>query len=1012
LDDETRQLLVAMVDRHLALHDNNAEKSLQSVSSLGSVRDELRSLADPDINASLVNVEGSDDEDRFATIPHVIGASTSDGSRFRVLRFHADGGLGKVSVAIDNELNREVALKEIKEKHADNLESRARFTAEAKITGKLEHPGIVPVYGMGASVDGRPYYAMRFIHGQSLQDAIQAFHQAEGKPKRAERALELRRLLQHFLAACNAIHYAHSRGVLHRDIKPANIMLGKFGETLVVDWGLAKATGKSPSDDSQDAPVYPEELDSPPLTMLGSAVGTPSFMSPEQAAGRIHELSPASDVFSLGATLYHLLTGEPPYKGKDSHAVLEAARKGDFIPPRQRDSSIPRALDAICRKAMAKSPAERYSTAQGLADDITRWAADEPVLAHREPWSARVARVARRNRGWTMSAAAALVLVTVISIGAVLQVSRARNRETVALSTQQSVSKFFTDLFKDVDPFGPEGFSHELRNSPVSADTTARELLKASDERLKHELKDQPSARAEFLETIGNVYRSLGLYGQANTILQESLDLRQEHDPANRSAIALNQRNLAWSLHYYGDYKAAAPLYEQALATLEEIHGADDPEVASTKQQFALLLSDAQVGEFEEALNLMHEVIDSRQRVFGPKTQAVAIAYSAQALALFAKGDVDGGRVAAARAGNIFSKERDSSHFGTAMHSHLRGLDALEKRNTDEALQLLNDAVEEFKKIMPADHAFVALALVQHAGALLESKRYREAEERLNEARRITAHLRPDHPKITDIRWHFALLYLESDRGCKAKAELEENQRQMAAAYGANSWQYAKACEELGSLLFDLGRNEDAVKQLTQAVNIVKQVDARRPDRAAYVIQKLAEMLAELGRFPESIEFFEQAIALRRKPGSNSKLLADNLVLLGQAQLEAGRLQAAQDSLTSAKKQLLDSNRFNWAARAQALLGDALLRNGQTEQAEQELTEALKVISDARPSSHNWNVHIRRALVALYTKIGQAEKAALYNTQSEGDSKSPRFEYRLRMGRFPHSAQPKDESDL
>jgi tRNA A-37 threonylcarbamoyl transferase component Bud32 len=185
------------------------------------------------------------------------GAVPSPGQeRFRVLRPHAQGGLGAVSLAFDTELSRQVALKEILPHHADQAESRARFIAEAEITGRLEHPGIVPVYGMGAYADGRPYYAMRFIHGESLKEAIDAYHREKKEsPKRTENALALRRLLRHFLDACNAIHYAHSRGVLHRDIKPANIMLGKFGETLVVDWGLAKAMGKSTANDSHGSIV-------------------------------------------------------------------------------------------------------------------------------------------------------------------------------------------------------------------------------------------------------------------------------------------------------------------------------------------------------------------------------------------------------------------------------------------------------------------------------------------------------------------------------------------------------------------------------------------------------------------------------------------------------------------------------------------------------------------------------------------------------------------------------------
>ena len=247
LDHADREAIDLLVARHLSRNDGDLEKSLSSLSAADSFHRELVSLGDAELEESIGRIQPASTQfDADLTATQAVGATTSEGQRFRVLRPHAQGGLGVVFVALDAELNREVALKQIIEHHADDLQSRQRFLIEAEVTGGLEHPGIVPVYGLGAYDDGRPYYAMRLIRGDSLKQVIGQFHhEAALNRDPGLRSLELRKLLRRFVDVCNAIHYAHSRGVLHRDIKPSNIVVGKYGETLVVDWGLAKATGKS-----------------------------------------------------------------------------------------------------------------------------------------------------------------------------------------------------------------------------------------------------------------------------------------------------------------------------------------------------------------------------------------------------------------------------------------------------------------------------------------------------------------------------------------------------------------------------------------------------------------------------------------------------------------------------------------------------------------------------------------------------------------------------------------------
>ncbi len=458
LSPERRTLLEALVGEHLKQHENDPHKSLAAIGATEPFFADLTQVADAGVQASIAN----------ATVPPTMaptldasrgfssaGPESQGGSRFRIVRPYARGGLGEVFVAQDQELHREVAVKQIQHRHADDVSSRQRFVLEAEITGGLEHPGIVPVYGLGSYADGRPYYAMRFIRGDSLKDAIDRYHDPLAKHgNTAERSLELRGLLGRFIDVCDAIDYAHSRGVLHRDLKPGNIMLGKYGETLVVDWGLAKTADSPEVQAALGESALRPASGSGSGTLMGSAIGTPQFMSPEQAAGRLDQLGPASDVYSLGATLYCLLTGRTAFEDRDLSTVLRKVEHGEYPPPRAIDASVPAALEAICNRAMALAPAERYKSPRALAEDIEHWLADEPVSAYREPAGERVARWMRRHRQWTQSIGAAIVLVAIVASAAAFIIAKSWREEAAARkqavlgfqAARQAVNDYFTEV--------------------------------------------------------------------------------------------------------------------------------------------------------------------------------------------------------------------------------------------------------------------------------------------------------------------------------------------------------------------------------------------------------------------------------------------------------------------------------------------------------------------------------------------------------------------------------------
>jgi serine/threonine-protein kinase len=341
-------------------------------------------------------------KDRLRLEPLQIESKVDD------LHFVSAGGLGEVFVGEDSDLHRRVAIKFMHSRLCGDEDSRGRFLLEAEVTGRLEHPGVVPLYGFGCTEDDRLFYAMRFIDGETLDDAIKRYyakadHSGERRTDEGEIEVEFRRLLANFISVCKTIAYAHNRGIVHRDIKPANVMLGRFGETIVVDWGLAVPVSRGERfRSSGEQTLMPSSSSSSGGSSSGRGAGTPAFMSPEQAS----ELAPtpASDIYSLGATLFKVLCGKPPVTSKSLQEIRNNLIDGKLPLLSEMRGDIPQPLQAIAYKAMARHAKDRYPTALELAQDVERYLADEPVTAADDSLSVRLARIARKHRAAAQAA--------------------------------------------------------------------------------------------------------------------------------------------------------------------------------------------------------------------------------------------------------------------------------------------------------------------------------------------------------------------------------------------------------------------------------------------------------------------------------------------------------------------------------------------------------------------------------------------------------------------------------
>jgi len=369
------------------------------------------------------------------------GVVPQTAQRYTIQSHLAKGGLGTVFIAEDQELRREVALKLILGRFADDPDCLANFRSEREITARMQHPGIVPVYGVGQLASGRPFYVMRYIKGRSLKEAVADFHARRANLPPSEREMEFRKLLTSFVAACHTVAYAHNRCVINRDLKPDHIMLGRYGETLVVDWGLAMRVEPPRAKTDSDANTVLAD----PSTSNSSrgGAGTLMFMSPEQAAGATF-LSPATDIYSLGATLYVVLTGKLPFAVEGSvHELRQKVIRGEFAPPRQVNPRSPKALDAVCRKAMAGKAEERYPSAEALAADVERYLADQPVSVLRDTRGEAVLRWTRRHRGAALTGLAALVSLTILALVASLALLQSSHEANQAREASLHTSAIF-----------------------------------------------------------------------------------------------------------------------------------------------------------------------------------------------------------------------------------------------------------------------------------------------------------------------------------------------------------------------------------------------------------------------------------------------------------------------------------------------------------------------------------------------------------------------------------------
>ncbi|MEZ6095838.1 MAG: serine/threonine-protein kinase [Pirellulaceae bacterium] len=489
-------------------------------------------------------------------------------NRYETLGEIGKGGCGVVNRARDGQLEREVVIKKIVD---DSISSDTvlRFINEARITGRLEHPGIVPVYELGIDIDGLPYYAMKHLRGETLADVI-GKHQLQSKSAGHVHGLHV--ILNRFLDVCQALAYAHKQRIIHRDLKPSNIMIGEFGETIVLDWGLAReltqtdsecdqvetlAPGKKSSRDSESGVSSSSNKSGAgrkhavDKTRQGAVLGTAAYMAPEQAKGLNDLVDEKSDVFSLGVILYEILSGVSPFRSDTVERTIEKVAQCEYRPLRTIRKNIPRPLASICAKAMSMDQGKRYAHAGELAEDLQSWLSGGTVSAYQERIWERMDRLAGKHKVLVRTTFLAIIVVTISSLVATGMVMQANNNERFArLLAEESQQK--TELALAAEQQALDRTIDQLELSRAAADQWLIGL----------------SGSLQFYPGLQPIREQLIADGEVH---YEELLSRYGDSPEEQLASARTRIRLGDLSHLQGNRDSALQHFENAISQLQSL---------------------------------------------------------------------------------------------------------------------------------------------------------------------------------------------------------------------------------------------------------------------------------------------------------------------------------------------------------------------------------------------------------------------------------------------------------